>query len=191
VTDDLDPRVHQVLQPRSGAHTIFIVVTIAIACLVLAYRHELSAYVLGSSASGAAPAVATEGHPATVEDLETVKRQMTDSARSMIDELNAQKDDIRIQKSDLQRMADQVSTLSNELSSANEKIDALQKAQANASHAELRSEAPQPAAPSRRHFIAARRRPVVPKPDNPNPNSTPASVFPTLVPQGVPPSTGN
>lgn len=185
MTDDPDPRVQRILEPRSKAPSISVLATLVIICLCFSYRSELYTAFFASPAVDAAPAV-------TAVDFDSVKRQMAESSQSILDELNTQRDGTRAQKADIQKLTDQVSSLTSQISALNEKLDALQKVQAaSASHAEMRPEAFQPAVPKRPHSVAVRRRPVVAKPDNPTPDPATPPAFPILVPQTVPPASGN
>ena len=185
MTDEPDPRVQRILEPRGRAPGVFLLAAISIICLCFSYRSKLYAAFFASPGLYAAPAV-------TAEEFESVKRQMGESSQAMLDELNTQRDQTSAQKADIQKLTDQISTLTSQISALNEKIDALQKVQAtSASHAEMRPEALQTAVPKRPHSVAARRRPVVAKPDNPASEPATPPAFPTLVPQTVPPASGN
>jgi septal ring factor EnvC (AmiA/AmiB activator) len=188
VTDELNPEVRRILQPRSKAPVFLILATIATVTLIF-----YTAFV-ASSGPNATPVGTAENHPATVEELDSVKRQMDESSQSMIERLNAQQNGMSEQKADLQKLADQVSALNNQLSALNEKIAGLQKTQAaSEAHAEKQPEAqqaPQSTSQNRPRIVAARRRPVVPKPAA-SPVASPAPEFPTLVPQVVAPANSN
>jgi hypothetical protein len=191
VTSDPDLRVRRILEPRSKAPAVLILLAAAIVCVGLGYRSELYAAFVGSTEPSAPPAAVVDDRALAVDEIDSVKREMTQSSQFMAAGLNAQKDALNAQKVDIQKLTDQISALSGQLAALNEKLDTVQNAQASkAPSAETHTDTPSPDPPRHTH-IAARKRVIAPKPDNSTPPQTQAPSFPTLVPQSVPPSNSN